>query len=156
MIKALVDKKTSDTLWGEAPVGGSDAIWPSDAIWRFRSGSALAQVMACCLLAPSHYLNQCWLTISEGNHLRAISQKIPLISINEINWKITYIKFHSNLTGANELSPCSAMPTISGIKYDADETSSNHRQEDDLKMLAGVSGTHRHSGGFVRNALWCL
>ena len=28
-----------------------------------RSGSTLAQVMACCLTAPSHYLNQCWLII---------------------------------------------------------------------------------------------
>ena len=33
--------------------------------WRHRSGSTLAQVMACCLTAPSHYLNQCWLIISE-------------------------------------------------------------------------------------------
>ena len=40
-------------------------LWPSDAIWRHRSGSTLAQVMACCLMAPSHYLNQCWLIISE-------------------------------------------------------------------------------------------
>ena len=30
-----------------------------------KSGSTLAQVMACCLTAPSHYLNQCWLIISE-------------------------------------------------------------------------------------------
>ena len=30
-----------------------------------RSGSTLAQLMACCLMAPSHYLNQCWLIISE-------------------------------------------------------------------------------------------
>ena len=30
--------------------------WPSDAIWRHRSGSTLAKVMACCLMAPSHYL----------------------------------------------------------------------------------------------------
>ena len=30
-----------------------------------RSGSALAQVMACCLTAPSHYLKQCWLIISQ-------------------------------------------------------------------------------------------
>ena len=37
---------------------------PNDAIWRHRSGSTLAQVMACCLMAPSHYLNQCWLNIS--------------------------------------------------------------------------------------------
>ena len=37
----------------------------SDAIWWERSGSTLAQVMACCLMAPSHYLNQCWLIIKE-------------------------------------------------------------------------------------------
>ena len=39
--------------------------WPSDAIWRQRSGPTFAQVMSCCLRAPSHYLNQCWLIISE-------------------------------------------------------------------------------------------
>ena len=38
-----------------------NSLWPSDTIWRQRSGSTLAQVMACCLMAPSHYLNQCWL-----------------------------------------------------------------------------------------------
>ena len=42
-----------------------NSLGPSDAIWRQRSGSTLAQVMACCLMAPSHYLNQCWLTISK-------------------------------------------------------------------------------------------
>ena len=41
------------------------SLWPSDAIWRQKSGSTLAQVMACCLTAPSHYLNQCWLIISK-------------------------------------------------------------------------------------------
>ena len=35
----------------------------SDIIWQHRSGSTSAQVMACCLMAPSHYLNQCWLTV---------------------------------------------------------------------------------------------
>ena len=35
------------------------SMWPSDNIWRQKSGSTLAQVMACCLTAPSHYLNQC-------------------------------------------------------------------------------------------------
>ena len=42
-----------------------NSLWPSDAIWRQRSGSTLAQVMACCLMAPSHYLNQFWLIISK-------------------------------------------------------------------------------------------
>ena len=39
--------------------------WPDDSIWWHRTGSTLAQVMACCLLAPSHYLSQCWLLISK-------------------------------------------------------------------------------------------
>ena len=33
-------------------------------IWRDRIGSDLAQVMDCCLTAPRHYLNQCWVIIS--------------------------------------------------------------------------------------------
>ena len=41
-----------------------NSLGPGDAIWRQRSGSTLAQAMACCLTAPSHYLNQCWLIIS--------------------------------------------------------------------------------------------
>ena len=41
------------------------SLRPGDAIWQHRSGSTLAQVMACCLTTPSHYLNQCWLIISE-------------------------------------------------------------------------------------------
>ena len=42
-----------------------NSLWPSDTIWRHESGSTLAQVMACCLTAPSHYLNQSWLIISK-------------------------------------------------------------------------------------------
>ena len=42
-----------------------NSLWQSDAIWQHRFRSTLAQVMACCLTAPSHYLNQCWLIISE-------------------------------------------------------------------------------------------
>ena len=35
-----------------------NSLWPSDTIWRHKSGSILAQVMAWCLTAPSHYLHQ--------------------------------------------------------------------------------------------------
>ena len=42
-----------------------NSLGPSDTIWRWRSWSILVQVMACCLTAPSHYLNQCWLIISK-------------------------------------------------------------------------------------------
>ena len=35
------------------------------AMWRHRLRSELVQLMTCCLLATSHYLNQCWLTTME-------------------------------------------------------------------------------------------
>ena len=60
-----------------------NSLGPSDAIWWQRSGSTLVQVMACCLTAPSHYLNQCWLIISKvewhsskGNFIRDTSATI--------------------------------------------------------------------------------
>ena len=82
-----------------------NSLWPSDPRWRQRSGSTLAQIMACCLTAPSHYLNQCWLIISEVRwHIRAISWQMPQPSITKICLKITWLKFHSNLPGANELN----------------------------------------------------
>ena len=36
-------------------------------------------------------------------HMRAISQEMPQPSITKISLKITYLKFHSNFPGANEL-----------------------------------------------------
>ena len=80
---------------------------PSDVIWRHRSGSTLTQVMACCLTAPSHYLNQFGLIISEVQvtfilgqfHKRSLKP-----SIIKIHLKIIYLKFHSNFPGANELN----------------------------------------------------
>ena len=35
-------------------------------IWQHRSWLTLAKFMACCMMAPSHYLNQCWLHPSWG------------------------------------------------------------------------------------------
>ena len=42
-----------------------NSLWASDAIWWHRYGSPLAQIMSWCLKVLSHYLNQCWLVISE-------------------------------------------------------------------------------------------
>ena len=59
-----------------------NSLWPSETIWQQRSWSALAQVMAWCLMEPSHYLNQCWLIIStiqwhssDGNFMRCHSHQ---------------------------------------------------------------------------------
>ena len=40
-----------------------NSLQPSIINCQSRSESTLAQVMACCLMAPSHYQNQCWLLI---------------------------------------------------------------------------------------------
>ena len=40
----------------------TNSLWPSDAIYNIWT---MSQVTACCLMAPSHYQNQCWLFISE-------------------------------------------------------------------------------------------
>ena len=42
-----------------------NSLWPSNTIRQQGTESTLAQVMACCLTAPSHHLNQSWLIISE-------------------------------------------------------------------------------------------
>ena len=40
-------------------------LWLNHTMWHHRTWSTLVQVMACCLIAPNHYLNQCWLLNSE-------------------------------------------------------------------------------------------
>ena len=78
-----------------------DSLRPSDAIWWHRSRSTLAQVMACCLMAPSHYRNQCWLIFSkvQWHPLEGNCTKIAQSLITKIN----NLKFHSNLPVDNEL-----------------------------------------------------
>ena len=67
-------------------------LWPSDAIWRRISWSTLVQVMAWCLMAPSHCLNQCWLVI------------------NDVLWYSSEIKFTAHIQahgGTTEEGNCS-------------------------------------------------
>ena len=42
-----------------------NSLCPSGARWWHKCGTTLTQVMAWCLRVPSHYLNQCWLLISQ-------------------------------------------------------------------------------------------
>ena len=39
---------------------GTNTMWSSDPFWWQRPASTFAQVLACCLTAPQHYLNWCW------------------------------------------------------------------------------------------------
>ena len=61
-----IDANTlASSATGSATAMGFNSLGPSDAIWWQKLGSTLAQVEVCCLTAPSHYLNQCWLIISK-------------------------------------------------------------------------------------------
>ena len=80
-----------------------NSLWPSDVIWRPQSVSILAQVMAHCLTSPSHYLNQYWLIIKGGNHMRAISQRVPELILCTMIMEMKLLKLLPYLPGANEL-----------------------------------------------------
>ena len=88
-------------------------LWPSDAICRQRTGSKLVEVMAWCLMAPSQYLNQCWLTLSVRSpaiHLWALSWEDLKISISKANMKIAFLKLYpetSELSMTQAFNRCS-------------------------------------------------
>ena len=86
-------------LWTSYFINSS---WPSEAIWRNRSGSTLVQVMAWCHQAPSHYMNHCWTLINEFWQ-QCHSDCPSYYSI----WRVCIIKLlklQPHLPGANELN----------------------------------------------------
>ena len=105
-----------------------NSLGPDDAIWWQRSGSSLVQVMACCLMAPSHYLNQCWLINHQwglvafiwGQFHRKCSRYKYLIWVWNYCWVSNIrctlvgnkIVDHSDVDGA---SPVGAAPTTSSF-----------------------------------------
>ena len=50
-----------------------NSLAPRDALW-VKNWSTLFQLMACCLTAPSHYLNQFWLIMCEVRWYSAQSE----------------------------------------------------------------------------------
>ena len=82
-----------------------NSSWPSDAIWSQRSRSLLAQVMVCCLAAPSHYPNRyrlvkfsCILIATSPKEqwvklgtMSSFTSKTINISPSNIPWLITWL-----------------------------------------------------------------
>ena len=93
-------------------------------IWRHRS--IMAQVMACCLTASSHYRNQCWLIVCEilRHYLRLISQKRLKKPILVMSLKITHLRYQP---GFNELTHWLLQSLLSlSISYQAKQVWINH------------------------------
>ena len=80
------------------------------AIWQHGSRSTLVQVMACCLTTPSHYQNQCWLSITKVQWCSSEGKFAWYIT--KICLKIIFLRFYWNLRGANELIPCLLMCSL--------------------------------------------
>ena len=91
---------------------GLNSLWPDDATWRQGYRSTLVQVMACCLTAPSHYLNQCSLITSKvqshssGNHFTKDTS-----AINHWNQFENYLyKFSSKSPRGQWVNTCALHP----------------------------------------------
>ena len=84
-------------LQGGTLVNAINSSWPSDAIRQHRSGSALFQLIVCCLMAPSHYLNHCWIITKgllwhsspESNFPRSADELNPQHLFGDYTFKIT-------------------------------------------------------------------
>ena len=71
-----------------------NSLWPSDSMSHYRTWSALVQAMAWCLMAPSHYLNQCWPSVRSSDiYLGAISLKISQPKKLPVVWKLLLWNF---------------------------------------------------------------
>ena len=87
--------------------------WDTD-VWWHRSESTLAQVMACCLTVPSHYLSHCWLIIceiwlhsSERNFTRNVQDDYHLWESQNYKFKITAMPSRTNeWNSQRQLIPC--------------------------------------------------
>ena len=59
------DDDITNHVWPFSDLIMFNSLRPSDVIWQYNSESVLAQIRFCCLVAPSHQLNQYWLLIIE-------------------------------------------------------------------------------------------
>ena len=95
------------------------SLWPSDTIWQHRSGSTLAQVMACCLMAPSHHLTQWWLLICEI-FLHSPESNFTVCAQATIQYykfeNSVFLRLLPHLRGVNELISCGLLTLYGDIE----------------------------------------
>ena len=94
-----------------------NSVWSSDTVRRHRIWLALVQAMACCLTAPSHYLNQCWLMI------------------NEVLWHSPEINFTGN---TQDIYPRYASESYSEFKITATSPRANELTLWSLNKIANI------------------
>ena len=146
---------------------GLNYIWPGtagvnlgcDAMWWHRTGSTLAQAMACCLMAPSHWLNRCWFFVSEvqwhSPESNFTSQWVTKLIFCIMTLKVTLLKLHPQSLVVNELIfpwgtfifPQNYLPpwmTISSSNYESFEIHWVRLHLVNFTGLAGIVNTTVH------------
>ena len=127
-------------------------LWPSDAIWGPKSWSTVVQVMASSLMAQAITWTNVDLSRFSDFHLREISQEILNPSITKIIFKITYLKFHLNFPGTNELSYLVRMQTGSPggrphIAAEPERYTHDSTDEPEIKFQNDVTRYRHYSVG---------
>ena len=97
---------------------------PSDFKWRWRYSSTLVQVMAWCLTAPSHYLNQCWLTIKDilwhslqvNNVQWNVKENNPVKENHSHIWRL-WCQNHVSQAGISNYIPLCDVITYPCLRY---------------------------------------
>ena len=101
---------------------------PCEVIWFRRSWSTVVQVMACCLMAPSHHLSQYWLTITDKfRHSFQYNAYLTLkISISMLYLKLIHSKITATFPRERRLKvwtrmgQCTRMDKLSRIRTASD------------------------------------
>ena len=130
-----------------------NSLWPGDAIWWQRSGSTLAQVMACCLTATNHYLNQCWHIIMVQWHSYEGSFTIDTSAI-DISLKITLLEFTLNLPGVNELTCPGRIKPASSENFCSISTCSLYAPETQLPLSSSLQNFATSIFSVYQKHLW--
>ena len=107
-IRIIPQSRTGSIIWlpqCQSSKFKVNSLWPSDAMHRRRSWSILVHVMAYCLAAPRHYLNQCWLIINgiSGIRLWVMLTWLLRVSIPRLCVQIAHLKSQPHILAANEL-----------------------------------------------------
>ena len=132
-----------------------NSLRPSDAIWRHWSGSTWAQVMAYCLTAQSHYLNQCWLNIN------GVLWYLPYNNFTDSAWDISswfefqnyiILKLRPNLPGAHELRPLQKCNTHQIVKFVTSHTKHIDTYWTDVSYLS--TETAARGKMYATNDIW--
>ena len=121
-------------------------MWPSHTLWQHITGSILAQVKACCLAAPNHYLNQYWLIISKVQFM----YNLGTILVNGSHLIFYYIYLITVLLVSIYQCPKINMSTYKGLLGHDDIIKSKHFP----RYWHFVPGIHRSSVNSLHTGKW--